>query len=110
MANSGRGERVVLISNWTKVLDLLGGMCRLKGWENVLRLDGSTSLAARQTIVDEFNHKPCKGKSKFMVLMCSVVEAWLPADAYRLVSDVPRPARFARPDRALPRERYFFNL
>jgi len=109
MANSGRGERVVLISNWTKVLDLLGRMCRLKKW-HLLRLDGSTSQAGRQAIVDKFNYKPCKGRSKFMVLMCSVVEAWLPADAYRLVSDVPRPARFARPDRAQPGERYFFNL
>lgn len=47
-------ERVVLVSNYTRTLDMLGHMARLAGWP-ALRLDGTTSGAARQGLVDRFN-------------------------------------------------------
>ncbi|KXZ43971.1 hypothetical protein GPECTOR_76g792 [Gonium pectorale] len=52
--DSGSGDKVVLVSNYTEALDVLGVMCRAHNWV-ALRLDGSCSVKARQPIVDTFN-------------------------------------------------------
>ncbi|WIA39238.1 hypothetical protein OEZ86_005361 [Tetradesmus obliquus] len=47
-------DKVVLVSNYTEALDVLGGMCASHGWPT-LRLDGSCSVKQRQALVDTFN-------------------------------------------------------
>lgn len=47
-------ERVVIVSHFTQTLDLIQQYCRLKNYK-ASRLDGSTPLAGRQRLVDEFN-------------------------------------------------------
>ena len=47
-------ERIVIVSNYTQTLDIVGQMCRENNWP-FLRLDGTTSLKKRQKMVDEFN-------------------------------------------------------
>ncbi|KAF6257532.1 P-loop containing nucleoside triphosphate hydrolase protein [Scenedesmus sp. NREL 46B-D3] len=47
-------DKVVLVSNYTEALDVLGGMCASHGWP-ALRLDGSCSVKQRQALVDTFN-------------------------------------------------------
>uniref|UniRef100_A0A915PWM0 DNA repair and recombination protein RAD54-like n=1 Tax=Setaria digitata TaxID=48799 RepID=A0A915PWM0_9BILA len=47
-------ERVVVVSNFTKTLDLLEELCR-NLFYTVLRLDGSTEPKKRMEIVEEFN-------------------------------------------------------
>lgn len=49
------GEKIVLVSAFTKTLDLFEEMCSRKDlkW---LRLDGSTASAKRQELVDRFNN------------------------------------------------------
>ncbi|XP_062508936.1 DNA repair and recombination protein RAD54B-like isoform X3 [Corticium candelabrum] len=49
-------ERVVLVSNYTKTLDLLQRVCESLQYE-FLRLDGSTPSNKRMPIVDHFNKK-----------------------------------------------------
>ncbi|KAH6932353.1 hypothetical protein HPB50_004882 [Hyalomma asiaticum] len=53
-------ERIVLVSNFTKTLDILGDLCTQKGYP-FLRLDGSTSSAQRLELVERFNspHSNC---------------------------------------------------
>ena len=46
-------DRVVVVSNYTRVLDLCAELCRTHRWPNV-RLDGSTGPSKRQTLVDRF--------------------------------------------------------
>jgi DNA repair and recombination RAD54-like protein len=46
-------DRVVIVSNYTQTLELLGAMCRENGWPHV-RLDGSTATKKRQRLVDRF--------------------------------------------------------
>jgi hypothetical protein len=50
----GNREKFVLVSNFTATLDLLGQLCGRKRWQ-YLRLDGKTSAANRQKMVDQFN-------------------------------------------------------
>lgn len=45
-------DRWVLISNYTSALDVFEKLCETRGWK-FLRLDGSTSVKARQKLVDE---------------------------------------------------------
>ncbi|PNH11825.1 DNA repair and recombination protein RAD54-like [Tetrabaena socialis] len=52
--DSGSGDKVVLVSNYTEALDVLATMCRTHNWGS-LRLDGSCSVKQRQPIVDTFN-------------------------------------------------------
>jgi len=47
-------ERIVLVSISTKVLDLLGELCQHYGYPT-LRLDGSTTQAQRDQVVQSFN-------------------------------------------------------
>jgi len=47
-------DRIVLVSNYTQTLDLMATMLRGMGFP-YLRLDGSTSAAKRQRLVDMFN-------------------------------------------------------
>jgi DNA repair and recombination protein RAD54B len=49
-------DRVVLVSNYTQTLDLLSLVCGARHYPFV-RLDGSTSLAQRQSLVDRWNDK-----------------------------------------------------
>lgn len=48
------GEKIVIISNYTQTLDLIGRMCRENYW-GFCRLDGSVTMKRRQKMVDEFN-------------------------------------------------------
>ncbi|KAI8901475.1 SNF2 family N-terminal domain-containing protein [Globomyces pollinis-pini] len=47
-------EKVVIVSHWTKTLDLIEKYCTVKGL-GCLRLDGSIATAKRQPLVDQFN-------------------------------------------------------
>lgn len=48
------GDKIVIISNYTQTLDLIGRMCRQNNW-GFCRLDGSIGMKKRQKMVDEFN-------------------------------------------------------
>ena len=48
------GERIVIVSNYTSTLDLIGRMCSQNGWP-FLRLDGSIASKKRTSLVDQFN-------------------------------------------------------
>jgi DNA repair and recombination RAD54-like protein len=55
MRKPGNGaDKIVIISNYTQTLDLIGRMCRENSW-GFCRLDGSISMKKRQSMVDEFN-------------------------------------------------------
>jgi SNF2 family DNA or RNA helicase len=47
-------DKVVLVSNYTETLDLMGAVCEANRWAT-LRLDGSNSVKSRQPLVDSFN-------------------------------------------------------
>lgn len=49
-------DRVVLVSNTTQTLDIMGRMCDGHGWRFV-RLDGSTTIDKRQGLVDQYNRE-----------------------------------------------------
>lgn len=49
-------EKIVLVSNFTKTLDILQEICSKKSYKTC-RLDGSTAITKRQEIVDFFNSK-----------------------------------------------------
>lgn len=48
------GDKIVVISNYTRTLDLIEKMCRYKRFGSV-RLDGTLTINKRQKIVDKFN-------------------------------------------------------
>ncbi|KAL7498005.1 hypothetical protein ACHAWT_008513 [Skeletonema menzelii] len=49
------GDKIVIISNYTQTLDLIGRMCKENNWKSC-RLDGSISMKKRQAMqCDEFN-------------------------------------------------------
>ncbi|CAL8470234.1 g9776 [Coccomyxa elongata] len=60
------GERIVVVSNSTQVLDLVGQLCRDCAYP-VLRLDGSTTLKKRAKMVQQFNQEP----GQFVFLLSS---------------------------------------
>ncbi|KAL7581573.1 hypothetical protein ACA910_022133 [Epithemia clementina (nom. ined.)] len=60
-----KGHRVVLFSQFTRVLDIIDDYCQMRGW-NHCRFDGSTSRAKRNYIVNSFN---AEGSDKFIFLM-----------------------------------------
>jgi SWI/SNF-related matrix-associated actin-dependent regulator of chromatin subfamily A member 5 len=60
-----KGNRTVLFSQFTSVLDILEDYCVLRGW-SYCRFDGSTARATRNYIVNNFN-KP--NSDKFIFLM-----------------------------------------
>lgn len=47
-------DKIVVISNYTRTLDLIERMCRYKRY-GALRLDGTMTINKRQKIVDKFN-------------------------------------------------------
>lgn len=47
-------DRIVVVSNYTSTLDLIGSMCRENGWP-FQRLDGSIGSGKRKKMVDVFN-------------------------------------------------------
>lgn len=52
----GTSENVVLVSYFTKTLDLLEKLCNSEGMSSC-RLDGNTATTGRTKIVDKFNSK-----------------------------------------------------
>jgi DNA repair and recombination protein RAD54B len=60
------GEKVVVCSHWTLVLDILQIICNQLEF-NFSRLDGATNTCSRQTIVDYFN----TSKDSFIFLLSS---------------------------------------
>jgi DNA repair and recombination RAD54-like protein len=48
------GDKIVIISNYTSTLDLIGRMCRENSW-GFCRLDGSVSMKKRMKMVQDFN-------------------------------------------------------
>lgn len=55
MRKPGNGnDKIVIVSNYTQTLDLIGVMCRENSW-GFCRLDGSVTMKKRQKMVDEFN-------------------------------------------------------
>ncbi|KAF9094910.1 helicase [Mortierella sp. GBA35] len=52
-------ERVVLVSNFTQMLDVLQDLCTQRQYK-FLRLDGSTPAQKRQELVDKFNAPSCQ--------------------------------------------------
>jgi SNF2 family DNA or RNA helicase len=65
--SAGSEDKVVLVSNYTQVLDLCAALCAHRGWPSV-RLDGSTPAAARSDIVAAFNRP---GSAAFVFLLSS---------------------------------------
>lgn len=47
-------DKIVIISNYTQTLDLIGRMCKENSWR-FCRLDGSVTMKKRQAMVEEFN-------------------------------------------------------
>ncbi|XP_036987054.2 DNA repair and recombination protein RAD54B [Artibeus jamaicensis] len=60
-------EKVVLVSNYTKTLNILQEVCKRHGYAYT-RLDGQTPISQRQQIVDGFNSKY---SSNFIFLLSS---------------------------------------
>jgi len=56
MRKPGNGsDKIVIVSNYTQTLDLIGKMCGENNW-GFCRLDGSIGMKKRQKMVDEFNN------------------------------------------------------
>lgn len=55
MRKPGNGnDKIVIVSNYTQTLDLIGRMCRENSW-GFCRLDGSITMKKRQRMVEDFN-------------------------------------------------------
>src|SRR3569832_2258877 len=55
MLKPGNGnDKIVIVSNYTQTLDLIGRMCRENNW-GFCRLDGSIGMKKRLKMVDDFN-------------------------------------------------------
>ncbi len=52
---NGMGERIVMVSQWTSMLNVLESAIKKRGFTTA-RLDGSTPVAKRQDIVNAFNN------------------------------------------------------
>lgn len=59
-------EKVVLVSNYTSTLNVLAQLLTANGLP-YLRLDGSTPVAKRQGLVDDFNRSPAKSCFAFLL-------------------------------------------
>ncbi len=60
-------DKWVLVSNYTQTLDMFETMCKYRGWGYV-RLDGSTNIKKRQSLVDELT---AKGNNIYVFLLSS---------------------------------------
>ncbi|KAI8906650.1 DNA repair and recombination protein RAD54B [Powellomyces hirtus] len=58
-------EKIVIVSNWTQTLDMIGTLCDQRGY-STLRLDGQIPAQKRVAIVDAFN-----SKAKHFVMLLS---------------------------------------
>lgn len=65
--HSETNDKIVVISNYTRTLDLIEKMCRYKKF-GLFRLDGTLSINKRQKIVDKFNDP---NSSEFIFLLSS---------------------------------------
>ena len=55
MRRPGNGnDKIIIVSNYTQTLDLIGRMCRENSW-GYCRLDGSIQMKKRQQMVNDFN-------------------------------------------------------
>jgi DNA repair and recombination RAD54-like protein len=73
MRKPGNGnDKIVIVSNYTQTLDLIGQMFRENSW-GFCRLDGSISMKKRQKMVDEFNDP---GSSLIAFLLSSKAGGW----------------------------------
>ena len=73
MRKPGNGnDKIVIISNYTQTLDLIGRMCKENSWR-FCRLDGSVSMKKRQSMVDEFNDE---SSSLIAFLLSSKAGGW----------------------------------
>ena len=73
MRKPGNGnDKIVIVSNYTQTLDLIGVMCRENSW-GFCRLDGSVTMKKRQKMVDEFNDP---GSSLIAFLLSSKAGGW----------------------------------
>ena len=73
MRKPGNGnDKIVIVSNYTQTLDLIGRMCRENSW-GFCRLDGSISMKKRQQMVDEFNDP---GSNLIAFLLSSKAGGW----------------------------------
>ena len=61
------GDRIVIVSNYTQTLDLITVLCRENHYP-IIRLDGSTTPAKRQKLVDQFNDRT---RDEFVFLLSS---------------------------------------
>jgi SWI/SNF-related matrix-associated actin-dependent regulator 1 of chromatin subfamily A len=52
-----KGHRILLFSQWTRVLDLMDNLLEMLDMK-FLRLDGSTNVSERQAIIDTFTNDP----------------------------------------------------
>lgn len=85
MRKPGNGnDKIVIVSNYTQTLDLIGRMCRENSW-GFCRLDGSISMKKRQKMVDEFNDPSSnliafllssKAGGWYVSCVCGVCRAW----------------------------------
>lgn len=58
-------ERVVVVSNFTRTLDILEELCKKRSF-SFLRIDGSVASSKRQEMVTQFNHP---SKAPFIMLL-----------------------------------------
>jgi len=64
------GDRIVIVSNFTRTLDLVAGLCRRMGY-GFLRLDGATPTVQRHELVSRFNRRLA---ADFVFLLSSKVK------------------------------------
>lgn len=60
-----QGHRVLIFCQWRKTLNIIQRFCVLNGWK-FGRLDGNTSVPARQRLVDKFNQD-----DSYFLMLCT---------------------------------------
>ena len=81
--NAG-GDKTLVFSHSTKMLDLISTLCKVRGWE-ALRLDGKTQN--RQAVVDEFQSASCIKKILLMTSKAGGVGLTLTAASKVIIYD-----------------------
>ena len=51
-----KGHRILIFSQWTKILDLMGHLLQALHMDNYLRLDGQTAVSERQELINKFTN------------------------------------------------------